>query len=132
MMEKKKMMIKMLKMIRKLSIMMMPEGYGFQGTIMEQWQMVVKKIMGKMMDMMDKEMDKETTKEMKEEMEEEMDKEIGGMLGYFWDMIIDKDMGGFWDEKEDKEAMKVKVKMLMKKMTKKFKMIMMEMKDQFG
>merc|ERR1719233_173929 len=94
--------------------------------------------------MMDKAMDKETTKEVKEEMEEEMDKEkdkemdketakeIGGMLGYFWDMIIDKDMGGFWDEKEDIEAMKVKVKMLMKKMTKKFKMIMMEMKDQFG
>jgi len=140
MMEKKKKMIKVLKMIRKISMMMMPEGYGFQGTIMEQWEMVVKKIMGKMMDMMDKEMDKETTKEMNEEMEEEMDKEmdkesakeIGGMLGYFWDMIIDKDMGGFWDEKEDKEAMKVKVKMLMKKMTKKFKMIMMEMKDQFG
>merc|ERR1719233_1786229 len=104
-------MIKMLKMIRKLSIMMMPEGYGFQGTIMEQWQMVMKKIMGKMMDMMDKEMDKETTKEMNKEMA----KEIGGMLGYFWDMIIDKDLGGFWDEKEDKEAMKVKVKLLMKK-----------------
>merc|ERR550519_1721155 len=75
-------------------------------------------------DMMDKEMDKETTKEVKEEMEEETAKEIGGMLGYFWDMIIDKDMGGFWDEKEDIEAMK--------EMTKKFKMIMMEMKDQFG
>merc|ERR1739846_67066 len=50
-------------------------------------------------------------------MDKESAKEIGGMLGYFWDMMIDKDMGGFWDEKEDKEAMKVKVKMLMKKKT---------------
>merc|ERR1712179_462713 len=136
MMEKKKKMIKMLKIIRKLSIMMMPEGYGFQGTIMEQWQMVVNKTMEKMMDMMDKEMGKETTNQIDEEMEEDMykeeGKEIGGMLGYFWDMIIDKDMGGLWEEKEDKEEMKVKIKMLMRKMTKKFKMIMMEMKNQFG
>merc|ERR1719317_341827 len=109
---------------------------------MEQWQMVVKKIMEKMMDMMDKEtydeIGKEMDKEIDKEMDKDMDKEIGmemamaKMLGYLWKMMIDEDMGGLWDEKEDKEAMKVKVTMLMKKMTKKFKKLMMEVKDQFG
>merc|ERR1712013_526424 len=138
MMEKKWKIMKVLKIIRKLSLMMIPEGYGIPGTIMEQWQMVVKKIMEKMMDMMDKETYDEIGKEMEEEMDKEMDKEIGmemamaKMLGYLWKMMIDEDMGGLWDEKEDKEAMKVKVMMLMKKMTKKFKKLMMEVKDQFG
>merc|ERR1712013_554439 len=135
MMEKKWKIMKVLKIIRKLSLMMIPEGYGIPGTIMEQWQMVVKKIMEKMMDMMDKETYDEIGKEMEEEMDKEMDKEIdkdmdkeigmemamAKMLGYLWKMMIDEDMGGLWDEKEDKEAMKVKVMMLMKKMTKKFK-----------
>merc|ERR1712013_905960 len=150
MMEKKWKIMKVLKIIRKLSLMMIPEGYGIPGTIMEQWQMVVKKIMEKMMDMMEKEtydeigkemeeeMDKEMDKEIDKEIDKEMDKEIGmemamaKMLGYLWKMMIDEDMGGLWDEKEDKEAMKVKVMMLMKKMTKKFKKLMMEVKDQFG
>merc|ERR1712013_934936 len=109
MMEKKWKIMKVLKIIRKLSLMMIPEGYGIPGTIMEQWQMVVKKIM-------DKEMDKEIGMEMA----------MAKMLGYLWKMMIDEDMGGLWDEKEDKEAMKVKVMMLMKKMTKKFKKLMME------
>merc|ERR1712013_420450 len=142
MMEKKWKIMKVLKIIRKLSLMMIPEGYGIPGTIMEQWQMVVKKIMEKMMDMMEKEtydeIDKEIDKDMDKEMDKDMDKETGmemamaKMLGYLWKMMIDEDMGGLWDEKEDKEAMKVKVMMLMKKMTKKFKKLMMEVKDQFG
>merc|ERR1712013_15967 len=130
MMEKKWKIMKVLKIIRKLSLMMIPEGYGIPGTIMEQWQMVVKKIMEKMMDMMDKETYDEIGKEMDKEIGMEM--AMAKMLGYLWKMMIDEDMGGLWDEKEDKEAMKVKVMMLMKKMTKKFKKLMMEVKDQFG
>merc|ERR1719481_1336732 len=81
---------------------------------------------------MGEEMDKETTTEMEEEFDKEKEKDMGTMLQYMWEMMVDEDMGEFWDEEDDKEAMKLKVAMLMKKVTRVFRKIMSEMKNQFG
>ena len=111
MIEKKMKMMKMLKMIKKLSMMVIGPDAGATGNLMDQWKMFLQKMMGKMKD-------------------GEMDKEMGTMLGYLWEMTMGDDMGYFWDKKEDKEAMKVKVEMLMKKLTSMFKKVMGELKGQ--
>jgi len=112
-MEKKMKIKKILEMIRKLSEMVMNNSLGSSGNMTEQWEMVVRKIMENMMG-------------------EDVNKEMGEILGYLWKMIVgEEDMGQLWEDKENKEEMKVKMMMLMKKLTGVFKRIMKEIKSQF-
>merc|ERR1712106_45419 len=86
---------------------------GANGSLMEQWEMFMKKLIGKMM-------------------ENEMDTDMGKMLGNIWSMVMGEDMGDLWEDKEDKEAMKAKIAMLMKKVTSVFRKVMMEIGGQMG